>query len=208
MQAWQLSGGFCHLPVQYISRMGKKGSEHEETLLLDHLVSNPRCAVTQVISVALIRTHLILSNFFDNCCRSTTAAPKIFHLLRTSGCHSAPQELHIRFGSLALWNYQGRWFVSSLPVLCERVIGRRFLWDFCPYPDSWWDQSWSDCCSLTGRPLPRISVSFHCDFWQWWLPKMEFTLCSSELLQLLLNKNKFMATSEKFMFLIYLLHIL
>lgn len=99
---------------------GQKGlSEHEETLLLDHLVSNPRCAVTHIISVALTRTHLILSNFFDNCCRSTRAAPKIFHLLRTSGCHSAPQELHVHFGSLALWNYQGRWSVTLLRVLCK-----------------------------------------------------------------------------------------
>ena len=131
-----LSGGFRQLLLRYISRMGKKGSEREETLLLDHLVSNPRCAVTQVLSGALTRCVLVPSNFLDNHCRSTTAAPKIFHLLRTSGCHSAPQEPHVPFGSLALWNYQGRWSVSSLPVLCERVIGRCFLWDFCPYPDS------------------------------------------------------------------------
>lgn len=137
-----------------ISRVGKrqKGSECEAALLLDHLVSNPRCAVTRVLSDALLRCVLILSDFLESHCRSTTAAPKVCHLLRTSGCHSAPQELRVPFGSLALWNYQGRWSVWSLPVLCERVIGRCFLWDFCPYPDSWWDQPW---CSLMRKACPE-----------------------------------------------------
>lgn len=59
-----------------------------------------------------------------------------------------------------------------------------------------------------GKPVPRISVSFHCDFWWWWFPKLEFTLCSSGLLQLLLNKNKFMTTNKKSTFLMYFLPIL
>lgn len=128
----------------------------------------------------------------------------------SSGLQAATQLLRNSMSILAAWHSGITKGGGLLPcyVSFARVIGRHFLWDFCPYPDSWWDQSRNDCCSLTGRPLPRISVSFHCDFWQWWLPKMDFTLCSSELLQLLLNKNKFMATSEKFMFLRYLLHIL
>ena len=114
-----LSGGFRQLPLWYISRMGKKGFEREETLLLDHLVWNTWCTVAQVCSGPLVRCVLIVRNFLGKCCRSATAAPNIFHLLRTSGCCSASQEHHVPFGSLALWNYQGRWSVSLIPVLCE-----------------------------------------------------------------------------------------
>lgn len=74
-----------------------------------------------------------------------------------SGLQAAAQLLRNSKSLLAAWHsgVTERGGLSSLPVLRERVVGRRFLWDFCPYPDNWWDQPWSDCCSLMGKASPE-----------------------------------------------------
>lgn len=87
MQAQQLSWVASSVSLQYISRMGKKGSECEETAV------GPPCLksqgiVTQGLSGAPMRCVLILSGFLDNHCRSTKdfPSPQDFRLpLSSSG---------------------------------------------------------------------------------------------------------------------------